>query len=351
MQKDKIIKTSVVFASFGLAILAFVLYTMRPRPVGLFCDHPVFDLGEISVRGNTAHGRHRFVLENNTGGVVEVEKVQASCSCIHLKMEDNLIPDGQKRFLQVEMMLEAGQIWKRDFEIIVVFKNKEIEPLRLKISGRAELTAYTEPKSLYLGSLFSEETRQECFNIYYPAKKKQPKFLRKLKLDDPKLMTVSSLPKDQEISLKKDESGREYYMHSARVCVVFTADSSLRVGLGESKMTVSLVDDSQFTIPLSWNIRPHFVFGSEKYFLMNLKQGEKRIFQIICTLKNDFEKKLEVKGEGLRIVEKEKHGTQTIVTLEYTALKEAVDNAVVGELILETEESARHILPVLSMTL
>lgn len=138
-------------------------------------------------------------------------------------------------------------------------------------------------------------------------------------------------------------------MHEAKIGVEFIAQESLVSGLGEGNIKVELANGSNLAMPITWNIHDKGVFELENYFLVNLAQDEKRVFQINCNLRNEPDAEIRIEGSGLRILEVRRNENNAIVTIECIA-KTINPNDKIGELLVKGVRK-NYILPIIDYRL
>jgi len=126
---------------------------------GLVCREPVWDLGEVQVKGGAASFNHTFILENRSDEVHTLRDVRSDCGCLVASDYRRTIPPGETSEIQVAITVfgAPGPFRK---SLSVSTENRSA-PLQLSVTGSRAMSGLlaASPASLQFGSLTRGEPK------------------------------------------------------------------------------------------------------------------------------------------------------------------------------------------------
>jgi hypothetical protein len=318
----------------GLAILSF-----SEKQYFFHSPHPEFNFGEISVKNGVAWGTHVFKIHNFSDEDIQIEKIVSSCSCVTVA-PFSIARTGKENFLKVEMILSQEQYVEREVEIVLVPKNANIAPLRLKLFGRAAQKAFFAPSIISLGRFPLKDTGRGMTTLYYPAKTPLKKIISKV-VSRKREILVKIFPMITTKG-KTGEDGSSLYLHQVMLELNYPYAKGRDLGEGNSLIDVFLTDGTTYNLPVEWYCYEKSAFNVEQHII---KDDTVR-FQIIFN--TDIVGKIKdyaVHGNGLRIESLENFETYSVFTIVHQ--KEPEDKmSCEGKLVVITKDLAQHILPI-----
>jgi hypothetical protein len=354
-RKTKLALYSLIFSVLLLAtICGYVWYSgfFVSYPPGIYCRQPKFDFGVIPVKNGVAAARHEFVIENNTDADISIEDAVPSCpACTRVSMKEKIVPKHGQAVVVVDFTLPSSDIIGRTVEIALVKRNNRKDPFFLYISGRSAFSAFSMPKGVYFGEVYSGTEKTGEIDIFLPSNAPAKNFVRDIQITEVVGGKLEAKVIRKNSRSMRDEKIGSFYENKTTIQVALHTERG-KVGLGRAKIIVGVSGggDKEIAIPVSWNVeeKPIFEPHSKRYLLIALQPVETREFQVIYN--EDAGGKLKsanVTGNGLEIVSRVQHEKSIYFKLKYTA-GAAVVSGVVGTLVIETENGGKQTLEVVA---
>lgn len=121
---------------------------------GLICREPVWDLGEVQVKGGAATFNHTFVVENRSDEVQTLRDVRSDCGCLVASDYRRTIPPGETSEIQVAITVfgAPGPFRK---SLSVSTESHRNAPIELSVTGSRAMSGLlsVSPANLQLGSV------------------------------------------------------------------------------------------------------------------------------------------------------------------------------------------------------
>ena len=304
-----------------------------------YAPQPIHNFGEIPVEHGLALGRHVFEVRNLSEKDIEIEKIVQSCSCVKTGSL-SVVKSRKNNALVVEMFLPQEHYAEREVEIVLIPKDAKIEPLRLKLIGRAAHKPFFVPASISLDRFSLKETGKGMTTLYYPSNKPLNKIIARVESKE-KEMLVQAFP---IIAVKRNtqEGDSAFYLHQIRIELTYPYTKERLPGDGNSSINVFLVDGTKYCLPVEWYCYQKGAFNVERYLVTD----DTCLFQIIFN--NDVVgniKDYTIRGNGLKIDKIEKFETFSVFTIACQKNSKQT-NQQKGELVVVTQDGLQYILPI-----
>jgi hypothetical protein len=339
----------IVFIGCGFLIYRLLGTSGKNVPPALTCDcdEAVFDMKRIPVKEGKAVGSHKFKIFNNTGSVIKIKEVVADCSCASASPLGD-IPGKGMRELEVFLRFSAGDLMRHSSRILVIPENNKIPRLELEILGGADFSSHLSRTTLDFGKCHFFETKTLSFEVYCANEEAFENSIKEVKVKNNDLL--KAIIKETERTPQTLYDGTVYYLHRSKIDVVFAGGKTLQAGNGRDEISIFLENGEIHKLEVLWELYKKTVFDRETFYLIQLKSREERKFNVIYN--SDIggkPKNIKAIGKGLSVLSTEEREKSISINLKYLSTKAGEIDEKLGELIVETEDGKRHVLPVVAL--
>ena len=127
---------------------------------GLICSSPVWDLGEVLVKGNSVDVEHTFRLKNRAHRTITIRDVRSDCGCLVANDYSKTIEPGDESEIKVTISVfgPPGGFRKTLF---VREESESTEGIALSVVGTRAISdlLYSSPATINFGTLTKSESK------------------------------------------------------------------------------------------------------------------------------------------------------------------------------------------------
>jgi hypothetical protein len=124
------------------------------------CDEPLWDVGEVVVKGDVLKLEHKFRLQNRSNTVAEIRDVHSDCGCLVADSDPRTIKPGEESEINVTLSV-FGPPGRFQKTLSVRVLGEAEESIRLTIVGSRAINEllYTSPEVVNVGTMAPNESK------------------------------------------------------------------------------------------------------------------------------------------------------------------------------------------------
>lgn len=130
--------------------------TVSQKRNGLICANPEWDIGEVTVKGDSVEFHHTFRLRNYSKRTIEIRDVRSDCGCLVTKGYSKTIKPGSESEIKVKISVfgPPGR-FRKTLLVRQESESYESEVVALSVVGNRAISdlLYSSPATLSFGTL------------------------------------------------------------------------------------------------------------------------------------------------------------------------------------------------------
>jgi hypothetical protein len=282
MKKHILWKVSIFFTvlCIGVACAVHTLFERQER-APLSCDSPDFSFGRIPFTDNAFVGTHTFKIRNNTRQSIRIKEILSTCPCVKIVNGFEVIPAKEAASLDVRMELSIGDWQERRGIISITPGDKEIPKLNLSLHGHSGFSTFLENQgTLDFGVVFRNDYAKKPRDLLLYASNATAvkNKISKIVTENTGNVSVRKLPETNETM--RDSVG-QFVLQKNPLCFSLDIKPDSKLGGRMEKIVLFLNTGEKQTITVTYEVREKPVFDTVRFYLINLKSGEERVFSVL----------------------------------------------------------------------
>jgi hypothetical protein len=247
------------------------------------------------------------------------------------------------------MTLTYGDWKERRSLIAITPEDKNIPVLNVSLHGLSGFSSFMDNQGgLDFGVVFRNDYTPETHDIllYTSTATAIKDRVSQITTETGSAISVEKVSETNEVL--KDSVG-QFVLQKNFLRFSLDIKPNSKLGAHMEKIVLSLNTGEKRTITATYDVKERPVFDTERFYLINLKPSETRVFSVFYN-KNagGTPRTFRVEGVGVEVVSRETQSSSVKITLKYTAPAKFQNNATLGKMIVEAEDGRKHTLPIIA---